>query len=56
MKVFSCLLRRATSGGYLSSWRVRGRSGEGILISDLLFADDTLVFCEASQDQMTYLS
>ena len=56
MEVFSCLLRRATSGGYLSGWRVRGRSGEGILISDLLFADDTLVFCEASQDRMTYLS
>ena len=56
MEVFSCLLRRAISGGYLSGWRVRGRSGERILISHLLFADDTLVFCEASQDQMTYLS
>ena len=43
-------------GAYLSSWRVRGRSGEGILISHLLFVDDTLVFGEASQDQMTYLS
>ena len=56
MKVFSCLLRRAISGGYLSGWRVRGRSGEGILILHLLFSDDTLVFCETSQDQMTYLS
>ena len=56
MEVFSCLLKRAISGGYLSGWRVRGRSGEGILISHLLFVDDTFVFCEASQDQMTYLS
>ena len=56
MKVLSCLLRRAVSGGYLSSWRVRGRSGEGILISHLLFVDDTLVFCEASQDQISYQS
>ena len=24
-------------------------------MSHMLFADDTLVFCEASQDQMTYL-
>ena len=35
---------------------MRGRSGEEILISHLLFANDTLMFCEASQDQMTYLS
>ena len=56
MEVFSCLLRRAISEGYLSGWRVRGRNGEGILISHLLFVDDTLVFCKASQDQMTYLS
>ena len=48
MEVFSCLLRRAISGGFLSGWRVRGRGGEGILISHLLFADDILVFCEES--------
>ena len=47
IEVFSCLLRRAISGGFLSGWRVRGRSGEGILILHLLFVDDTLVFCEA---------
>ena len=48
IEVFSCLMRRAISGGFLSGWRVRGRGGEGILISHLLFADDTLVFCEES--------
>ena len=56
MKVFSCLLRRAISGGFLFGSRVRGKSGEGILISHLLFADDMLVFCEESLDWMTYLS
>ena len=56
MEVFSCLLRRAISGGFLSGWRVRGRGGEGILISHLLFADDTLVFCEESHEQLTHLS
>ena len=45
MEVFSCLLKWAKSGGYLFRWRVRGRGGVGILISHLLFADDTLVFC-----------
>ena len=56
MEAVSCLLRRALSEGYLSSWRVRGRSGEGILISHLLFVANTLMFCEVSQDQMTYLN
>ena len=44
MAVFSCMLRRAISGGFLSGWRVRGKSGEGVQISHLLFTDDTLDF------------
>ncbi|RVW71694.1 hypothetical protein CK203_061334 [Vitis vinifera] len=36
--------------------RVKGRSEEGVQISHLLFVDDTLVFFQASQDQLTYLS
>ena len=56
MEVFSCFLKRAVDGGFLSGCRVKGRSGEGVQISHLLFVDDTLVFCQASQDQMTYLS
>nr|CAN70698.1 hypothetical protein VITISV_029728 [Vitis vinifera] len=56
MEVFSSMLRRAISGGYLSGWRVSGRRGEGLQISHLLFEDDTLVFCEESSNQMTYLS
>ena len=30
-------------------------SSNGDLVTHLLFVDNMLVFCEASQDQMTYL-
>ena len=55
MKALSCLLKRVVDGSFLTACKVRGRGGEGAQVSHLLFANDTLVFYEASQDQMTYL-
>ena len=49
-EAFSCLLKKVENGGYLSRWWVRGRGGDEIQISHLLFVNDTFVFCEASQD------
>ena len=56
MEVFNSLFKRAESGGFLPGWHVRGRGGEGLQISHLLFVDDTFVFSEPSQDQMIYLN
>ena len=56
MEAFSRLILRAVRGGFLSGCRIKGRSGDGAVVTHLLFADDTLVFCEASQDQMAHLS
>ena len=50
MEVFSCPFKRVVSGGYLSGWRVSGKGRNGIQISHLLFANDTLVFYEVSLD------
>ncbi|WKA09121.1 hypothetical protein VitviT2T_026798 [Vitis vinifera] len=44
MEAFSCLLKRAIVGGYLTPCSVWRRRGEGVQISHLLFADDTLIF------------
>ena len=56
MEALSRLIFRAVRGGFLSGCRIKGRSGDGAVVTHLLFADDTLVFCEASQDQMAHLS
>ena len=56
MEALSCLLRRDVNGGFLLAYKVKGRGGEGAQVSHFLFADDTLVFYGASQDQMMYLS
>ena len=56
MEALSCLLKRAREGGFLSGWQLSGKGGAGVEITHLLFADDTLVFCEPSLDQVSYLS
>ncbi|RVW41857.1 DExH-box ATP-dependent RNA helicase DExH9 [Vitis vinifera] len=56
MEDLSCLLKRAVNSVFLVACKARGRGGEGVQVSHLLFTDDTLVFYGASQDQMMYLS
>ncbi|RVX05586.1 hypothetical protein CK203_027280 [Vitis vinifera] len=56
MEALSYFLRRAREGGFLASFKVNGRDGEGLEVTHLLFVDDILVFCEVSRAQMTYLS
>nr|CAN74005.1 hypothetical protein VITISV_006236 [Vitis vinifera] len=56
IEALSSLINKALREGFLTGCRIRGRGGNGIQVSHLLFADDTLVFCEDSQEQMTFLS
>ena len=52
MEAFSSLINRAEREGFLLGCRVR----DGVQLSHLMFVDDTLVFCEASQELMVYLN
>ncbi|RVW48585.1 putative mitochondrial protein [Vitis vinifera] len=56
MEVLSALLRRVVDGGFISGCSLRGREGMEMNVSHLLFDDDTIIFCEARQDHLTYLS
>ncbi|RVW26986.1 putative ribonuclease H protein [Vitis vinifera] len=56
MEVLSVLITRAVEGGFIHGCRIwRGR-GQAVKISHLLFADDTIVFCEAKKESLLYLS
>ncbi|RVW55480.1 LINE-1 reverse transcriptase-like [Vitis vinifera] len=56
---FSVLVNGVPAGelwrGVLSGCNIRGGSGPSLNISHLFFADDTMVFCEAKKDHLTYL-
>ena len=59
MEALNCLINRAVEGNYLSGSRIidgRGGGRSELVISHLLYADDTLIFCEANKDQLKYLS
>ncbi|KAJ9677624.1 hypothetical protein PVL29_022550 [Vitis rotundifolia] len=54
MEAFSNLISRAEEVGFIRGFKVKGRRGEGVSISHLLFADDTLLFCEDNRDQLVF--
>ena len=56
MEALSCLINRAVDGNYLFGIQVANRRGEDLSISHLLYADDTLIFCEDDIEQLKFLS
>ena len=56
MEALSRLFKHAIEGNYISGYKVADRGGEELVISHLLYANDTLLFCEANKDQLKFLS
>ena len=54
MEVLSQMLRR-TEEGLIRGFKAGKARGNGLSISHLLFADDTIVFCDAIPDQLLHL-
>uniref|UniRef100_A0A2N9J0Z7 Reverse transcriptase domain-containing protein n=1 Tax=Fagus sylvatica TaxID=28930 RepID=A0A2N9J0Z7_FAGSY len=55
MVVLSQLLRRTEEAGLISGFKAGLATVSGLSISHLLFADDTIVFCDADRDQLLHL-
>lgn len=51
-KAFRALLFKAFHGGLLEGFHVKNN---GMMVSHLQFADDTLILCKASEEQVMYL-
>ena len=54
--MFSILIDKAASGGFLSGFNLKGKNCEKVQVTHLLFADDTFVFYKDSREQLVYLN
>ena len=50
MEVLSKMMKRAEGAGLLRGFRADGRWGGGVCVLHLLFADDTILFCDADEE------
>ena len=55
MEALSELLKRAVEGNFISGCKFEGKDGGELIIFHLLYADDTVLFCDAKPDQLMYL-
>ena len=55
MEVFSKMMKRDEGAGLLRGFRADGRRGGGVCVSHLLFANDTILFCDADEEQILYV-
>uniref|UniRef100_A0A2N9IJZ1 Reverse transcriptase domain-containing protein n=1 Tax=Fagus sylvatica TaxID=28930 RepID=A0A2N9IJZ1_FAGSY len=52
MEVLSRMLRKVEEEGLIRGFRAGSNAAEGLCISHLLYADDTILFCDADLDQV----
>ena len=55
MEVFSRMLRRVEGAGLIRGFNLEGRREGGERVSHLLFADNTILFCDAVEEEILHI-
>jgi hypothetical protein len=55
MEILSRMLKKVESEGHIQGFSAGGNANSGLRISHLLYADDTILFCDANMTQMLYI-
>ena len=55
MEVFSRMLRRVEGASLICGFKAEGRKGGGECVSNLLFANDTILFCNADVEKILHI-
>ena len=55
MEIFNRMMQRVEGAGLLCGFRADGRQGGGECVSHLLFADETILFCNADVEQILHV-
>ena len=55
MEVFIKMMKRVEGTGLLRGFKADDRRGGGVCVSHLLFAGDTILFCDANEEQILHV-
>jgi hypothetical protein len=55
MEVLSRMLRRSVERGFIKGFQVGREVHSSVCVSHLLYADDTILFCDAHPEQLLYI-
>ena len=55
MEVFIKMMKRVEGTGLLRGFKADGRRGGRVCVLHLLFVDDTILFCNANEEQILHV-
>ena len=55
LEVFSKMMKGVEGAGLLRDFKADGGRGGGVCISHILFVDDTILFCDACEEQILHV-